>query len=108
MILILEGILKKKSYEGRDYESVDGKILSLSYVMKNNEKKTSCSNGLKRLWPASRIRVDYIYSLFETFVYEEIEREVIQQLLSHEVNSLIQIMYYFLTISLTSEKSAYI
>ena len=54
LILILEGIIKKKkkkkkSYERRDYESVDEKILSqLSYVTKNNEKKTSCSDGLKK------------------------------------------------------------
>ena len=27
-ILILEGIIKKNTYERRDYESVDGKILS--------------------------------------------------------------------------------
>ena len=52
-ILILEGIIKKKkkkkSYERRDYESVDEKILSqLSYVTKKQRKKTSCSDGLKK------------------------------------------------------------
>ena len=46
LILILEGILKKNFYERRDYESVDEKILSLSYVTKTTQKKTSCSNGL--------------------------------------------------------------
>ena len=48
-ILILEGILKKISYERCVYESVDEKILIiLNYVTKNNEKKTSCINGLKK------------------------------------------------------------
>ena len=41
--LILEGILKKISYERSDYESVDEKILSYAMSGKNNEKKTSCS-----------------------------------------------------------------
>ena len=35
LILILEGIIKKNSYERRDYESVDEKNLSYVYVPKN-------------------------------------------------------------------------
>ena len=41
-ILILEGILKKNSYQRRGYESVDEKIL----YHEKQRKKTSCSNGL--------------------------------------------------------------
>ena len=37
-ILILEGIIKKISYQHRDYESVDVKCLSQPYVPKNDEK----------------------------------------------------------------------
>ena len=46
LILILEGILKKISYERRDYESVDEKILSEAMSRKTKKIKTSCSNGL--------------------------------------------------------------
>ena len=38
-ILILEGIIKKISYERRDYESVVEKYFILVYVPKNYEKK---------------------------------------------------------------------
>ena len=37
LILILEGIIKKISYERRDYESVDEK--SLSWAMSREKKK---------------------------------------------------------------------
>ena len=47
LILILEGIIKKISYERRDYESVDEKKLILGYVPKNYEKKNSGSKGLR-------------------------------------------------------------
>ena len=45
-ILILIGIIKQISYERRDYESVDEKSLSLSYVPKNYERKNSGSKGI--------------------------------------------------------------
>ena len=46
-ILILEGIIKKNSYERRDYELVDEK--SLGYVLKNDEKKNSGGKGLNNV-----------------------------------------------------------
>ena len=49
LILILEGIIKKISYERRDYESVDEKNFILVYVPKNYEKKNSGSKGLKKI-----------------------------------------------------------
>ena len=39
LILILEGIIKKISYDRRDYESVDEKKIILVYVPKNYKKK---------------------------------------------------------------------
>ena len=38
-ILILEGIIKKFSYERRDYESVDEKSLSLAMSRKTTKKR---------------------------------------------------------------------
>ena len=46
LILIQEGIIKKISYERRDYESVDENEPILGYVSKNYEKKNSGSKGL--------------------------------------------------------------
>ena len=37
LISILEGILREISYERRDYESVDEKSLSLSYIYMSRE-----------------------------------------------------------------------
>ena len=48
-ILKLEGIIKKISYERRDYESVDEKKPILGYVSKNYEKKNSGTKGLKKM-----------------------------------------------------------
>ena len=49
-ILILEGIIKKISYERRDYESVDEKSLAiLGYVPKNDKKKNSGGKGLRSI-----------------------------------------------------------
>ena len=45
-ILKSEGIIKKISYERRDYESVDEKKPILGYVSKNYEKKNSGTKGL--------------------------------------------------------------
>ena len=50
LILILEGIIKKISYERRDYESVDEKSLSWAMSGKNYEKKNSGSKGLKKIY----------------------------------------------------------
>ena len=48
LILILDGIIKKISYERRDYEAVDEKK-SLSWaVPKNYEKNNSGSKGLNK------------------------------------------------------------
>ena len=44
-ILKLEGIIKKISYECRDYESVDEKSLSKAISRKNYEKKNSGTKG---------------------------------------------------------------
>ena len=49
-ILNKEGIIKKISYERRDYESVDEKSLSLGYVPKKQQKKEG-TNGLKIVTP---------------------------------------------------------
>ena len=49
LILILEGMIKKNSYERRDYELIDEKKLILVYVPKNYEKKNSGSKGLKKI-----------------------------------------------------------
>ena len=46
-ILKLEGIIKKISYERRDYESVDEKSLSKA-VSKNYEKENSGTKGLNQ------------------------------------------------------------
>ena len=48
-ILKLEGIIKKISYERRDYESVDEKSLSKAMSRKTAEKKNSGTKGLKIL-----------------------------------------------------------
>ena len=48
-ILKLEGIIKKISYERRDYESVDEKSLSKAMSRKNYEKKNSGTKGLKKM-----------------------------------------------------------
>ena len=45
LILILEGIIKKISYERRDYKSVDEKNLSLSMSRKTTKKKNSVIKG---------------------------------------------------------------
>ena len=45
LISIKEGIIKKKSYERRDYESVDEKNLFLA-MLRETTKKNSCNNGL--------------------------------------------------------------
>ena len=45
LILILEGIIKKISYERRDYESADKKKLILVYVPKNYEKIIQAVKG---------------------------------------------------------------
>ena len=47
-ILKLEGIIKKISYERRDYESVDENSLSEAMSRKNYEKKNSGTKGLRR------------------------------------------------------------
>ena len=41
LILILEGIIKKISYERRDYKSVDEKSLSQAMSRKKQRKKNS-------------------------------------------------------------------
>ena len=46
-ILKLEGIIKKISYERRDYESVDEKSLSLRLCLEKLQKKNSGTKGLK-------------------------------------------------------------
>ena len=46
LILILEGIIKKISYERRDYESVDEKSLSWARSRKTMKKKNSGNKGL--------------------------------------------------------------
>ena len=48
LILIQEGIIKKNSYERRDYESVDEKKPILGYVPENYEKKNSGRKGLRQ------------------------------------------------------------
>ena len=54
-ISILEGILKRISYERRDNESVDEKSLYiLSYVTKNDEKKNPGKNGYNKHVPSFR------------------------------------------------------
>ena len=45
LILILDGIIKKISYERRDYESVDEKKLILGYFPKNYEKRIQAVKG---------------------------------------------------------------
>ena len=45
-ILISQGIVKKISYERRDYESVDEKSLSSAMSRKTTKKKNSCSKVL--------------------------------------------------------------
>ena len=45
-ILKLEGIIKKISYDRRDYESVGEKNLSYSLFRKTTKKKNSGSKGL--------------------------------------------------------------
>ena len=47
-IFILEGIIKKISYERRDYESVNEKSLSWAMSRKNDERKNSGGKGLRR------------------------------------------------------------
>ena len=49
LILKLEGIIKKISYERRYYESVDEKSLSKAMSRKNYEKKNSGTNVLKKM-----------------------------------------------------------
>ena len=49
-ILILEGIVKKISYELRDYESVDEKSLSWAMSRKTRGKKNSGNKGLKCIY----------------------------------------------------------
>ena len=44
-ILILEGIIKKISYERRDYESVDEKSLSWSMSRKTMKKRIQAVKG---------------------------------------------------------------
>ena len=46
LILELEGIIKKISYERHEYESVDEKSLSKAMSRKNYEKKNSGTKGL--------------------------------------------------------------
>ena len=48
LILKLEGIIKKISYERRDYDSVDEKKSILGYVPKNDENKNSGIKGLTK------------------------------------------------------------
>ena len=48
LILILEGIIKKISYERRDYESVDEKAYLGLYPEKLRKKKNSGSKGLNK------------------------------------------------------------
>ena len=48
LILILEGINKKISYERSDYESVDEKSLSKAMSRKPTKKKSG-SEGLKKM-----------------------------------------------------------
>ena len=48
LISILEGIIKKISYEHREYESVDEKSLSWAMSRKTTKKKNSGSKELKR------------------------------------------------------------
>ena len=48
-ILKLEGIIKKISYERRDYESVDEKSLSKAMSRKTTKKKNSGTKGLKKM-----------------------------------------------------------
>ena len=45
LILILEGIIKKISYERRDYESVDEKSLSWAMSRKTKEKRIQAVKG---------------------------------------------------------------
>ena len=45
LILILEGIIKKISYERRDYESVDEKSLSKAMSRKTTKKKIQALMG---------------------------------------------------------------
>ena len=47
LILMLEGIIKKISYERRDYESVDEKSLSWA-ISRKTMKKNSGSKGLNK------------------------------------------------------------
>ena len=49
--LKLEGIIKKNSYERRDYESVDEKSLSKAMSRKTMKKKNSGTKGLKLTVP---------------------------------------------------------
>ena len=49
LILILEGIIKKISYERRDYESVDEKSLSKA-MSREKLKENSGSKGLKIIY----------------------------------------------------------
>ena len=45
LILILEGIIKKISYERRDYESVDKKSLSWAMSRKTTKKRIQAVKG---------------------------------------------------------------
>ena len=45
LILILEGIIKKISYERRDYESVDEKSLSKAMSRKTTKKRIQALKG---------------------------------------------------------------
>ena len=53
--LKLEGIIKKISYERRDYESVDEKKPILGYGSKNYEKKNSGIKGLSCEFPKVQV-----------------------------------------------------
>ena len=74
-ILILEGIIKKISYERRDYESVDKEPI-LGDVPKNDEKKNSGGKGLSKvvmgsyiplscLSVASKLQQTKVFKLFQ-------------------------------------------
>ena len=103
--LKLEGIIKKDSYERRDYESVEEKSLSQAICLEKLWKKNSGTKGLKKmkiykfLWPFtaycvqkctnwqifdSNIRRDHQKISYERRDYESVEEKSLSQAMSRK------------------------
>ena len=64
-ILELEGIIKKISYERRDYESVDEESLSLAMSRKTTKKKYSI------IYKGCNMNADFVAEKVEIYNYLE-------------------------------------